>query len=124
VGGGLRYFGGAVAFGFAAMWIMWSLAAALICLLAAAVGYAAGLLAERAGGNLASPTGTPATSTPSALSLRRRTAEADELSRKADEINHDLGHLYEPPAGTPPRAPEAHGSSLQSSDRSSDKDDQ
>jgi hypothetical protein len=108
-----------VAFGFAAVWIMWSLAAALICLLAAAVGYAAGLVAERAGGKLVSRTGNPATSTPRALSLPRR-AEADELSRKADEINRDLGHLYEPPAGTPPRAPEAHDSSLKSSDRPPD----
>ena len=116
----MRYFSGAVAFGFAAVWIMWSLAAALICLLAAAAGYSAGLAAERARAKLITRTGNPGISTPKTLSPPRPTAGAEDLSRKAEELNHDLGHLYEPPATTPPLAAEADASSLHdegSSDR-------
>ncbi len=93
MGGGLRYFGGAVAFGFAAVWIMWSLTAALICLLSAGAGYGAIVVAERARAKLAARADSPAISTPSTLS---RTPEAEELSVRADELNHDLGHVYEP----------------------------
>lgn len=103
---GLRYFGGAVAFGFAAVWIMWSLAAALICLLAAAVGYGAGLAAEHLRAKLAARAENPGISIPSTLSSPGRTPAANRMSRKADELNHDLGHLYEPPTTAPPSAAE------------------
>jgi len=102
VGGGLRYFGGAVAFGFAAVWIMWSLAAAFICVLSAAAGYGAVVVAERARARLGARTGRPGVSTPSTRSPQRRTAEAEDLSIRADELNHDLGHIYEPAAAPPP----------------------
>lgn len=111
---GLRYFGGAVAFGFAAVWIMWSLAAALLCLLAAAVGYGAGLAAEHTRAKLAVRAGSPRISIRRTLSLPRRKPEADDLSRKADELNRDLGHLYQPPTTPPPRTAEDDGSSLRS----------
>ena len=100
--GGLRYFGGAVAFGFAAVWIMWSLIAALICLLSAAAGYGAVVVAECARARLAARPGRHVTSRPSTPSLPRRTSEAEDLSLRADELNHDLGHIYEPTAAIPP----------------------
>ena len=102
MGGGLRYFGGAVAFGFAAVWIMWSLTAALICLLSAGAGYGAIVVAERALAKLAARADSPGISTPSTPS---RTPEAEDLSVRADELNHDLGHVYEPTAAMPPPAP-------------------
>jgi hypothetical protein len=109
VGSGLRYFGGAVAFGFAAVWIMQSLAAALVCLLAAAAGYAAVLVAERTRARLTARVGSPGIATPN-TTLPRRTLELEDLSRQADELNHDLGHVYEPTVAMPPRAAEADGS--------------
>ena len=81
---GLRYFGGAVAFGFAAVWITWSLAAALVCLLSAAAGYGAFFMAQCARGKLAAAASSP---TPAS-----RTPEAEDLSLQADELNQDLGH--------------------------------
>lgn len=76
----------AVRFGFAAVWIMWSLPAALICLLSAAAGYGAVVVAERVRAKLAARANTrPASSNPGAL------------SQQADELNRDLGHIYEPP---------------------------
>ncbi len=102
MGGGLRYFGGAVAFGFAAVWIMWSLTAALICLLSAGVGYGAIVVAERARAKLAAQADRPGISTPSTPS---RTPKAEDLSVQADELNQDLGHVYEPTAEMPPPAP-------------------
>ncbi len=100
MGAGLRYFGGAVAFGFAAVWIMQSFAAALVCLSAAAAGYGAVLLAERARRTFgvrvnSSPRLSPSTSSPPS-----KTGTAEDLSRQADELNDDLGHLYEPTATT------------------------
>lgn len=89
---GLRYFGGAVAFGFAAVWIMWSLAAALVCLLSAAAGYGAVFVAQCARGRLAARASSP---TPGS-----RTPEAEDLSLQADELNQDLGHVYEPTVTT------------------------
>ena len=47
MGVGLRYFGGALAFGFAAVWVMASLAAALVCLLSAVLAYGVVWVAER-----------------------------------------------------------------------------
>jgi hypothetical protein len=98
----LRYFGGAVAFGFAAVWIMWSFTAALICLLSAGAGYGAIAVAERARAKLAARADGPGISTPSTLS---RTPDAVDLSVRANELNHDLGHVYEPTAEMPPPAP-------------------
>jgi hypothetical protein len=95
MGGGLRYFGGAVAFGFAAVWIMWSLSAALICLLASVAGYGAVVVAERARAKLAARAGGSGMSTP----RPRRVPEAEDLSLRADDLNHDLGHVYEPTVG-------------------------
>jgi hypothetical protein len=89
---GLRYFGGAVAFGFAAVWITWSLAAALVCLLSAAAGYGAVFVAQCARGKLAAR--------PSMPTLARRTPEAEDLSLRADALNQDLGHVYEPTVTT------------------------
>jgi hypothetical protein len=111
VGSGLRYFGGAVAFGFAAVWIMQSLAAALVCLLAAAAGYAAVLVAERTRARLTARVGSPGIATPN-TTLPRRTLELEDLSRQADELNHDLGHVYEPGAPPPPSHREAVGPPL------------
>ena len=110
MGGGLRYFGGAVAFGFAAVWIMWSLSAALICLLSAVGGYGAGVVAERARANLAGRAGGARMSTPSTPSPPSGVADAEDLSLRADDLNHDLGHVYEPTPAMPPRA--ADGSPL------------
>jgi hypothetical protein len=106
----LRYFGGAVAFGFAAVWIMWSLSAALICLLSAAAGYGAVVLAERARAALAGRAAAPrASTTPSPT---HRTPEAEDLSLRADELNHDLGHVYQPTAAIPSLTAEADGAPL------------
>ena len=90
MGGGLRYFGGAVAFGFAAVWIMASLAAALVCLLSAAVGYGVVLAVERA----------------RAKRALTRTREVEDFHLRADELNHDLGHVYAPKVAAPPSAAE------------------
>jgi hypothetical protein len=96
VGGGLRYFGGLVAFGFAAMWIMASLAAAVVCLLAAVVGYSAISVVERLRAR-------------HVTRARRRIATASSPSTRkaevllpqwADALNRDLGHIYEPGAAT------------------------
>jgi hypothetical protein len=100
----LRYFGGALAFGFAAVWIMWSLTAALICLLSAAAGYGAVVVAERARAKLAARAGSPSISPPSTSSRPTRTPAAEDLSLQADELNHDLGHVYEPTPAMRPRA--------------------
>jgi hypothetical protein len=47
----LRYIGGAVGFGFGAMWMTVGIGAAIACLLLAALGYGVVLLAERAQAN-------------------------------------------------------------------------
>ena len=96
MGGGLRYFGGLVAFGFAAMWIVASLAAAIVCLLAALVGCGAILVVEglrarhvkRAGRRVATASSRPVRK-PEVL-----------LPQWADALNSDLGHIYEPSAAT------------------------
>ena len=104
MGGGFRYFVGAVAFGFAAVWIMATLAGALVCLAAAVVGYGVGLVAER---TRAKRTARASDSAPSAIALRGQTPRADDLSSWADALHSDLGHVYEPPAITSPLNREA-----------------
>jgi len=59
--------------------------AAILCLMLAALGYAAVLVAERARAN------------PSSFRLPSRIpAEAEDLPLRAEELNLDLGHVYEP----------------------------
>lgn len=94
--GRLRYLVGAVAFGFAAVWILATLAAALVCLLSAAVGYGAVLGAEHALARRAARSASPASSSGRSLALPNRTPERQGLSLQADELNKDLGYVYEP----------------------------
>jgi hypothetical protein len=102
---GLRYFGAAMAFGSAAVWILASLTAALVCLSAATLGYGAVLAAERMRANL-SRARKSGTSTPSKREPRTPKPEEDVLPLVAEELNHDLGYVYEPTAPTPPRTVE------------------
>jgi hypothetical protein len=91
----LRYLGGAVGFGFGVLWMTKGLGSAILCLLLAALGYGAVFVAERARAN------------PSAFRLSTQTSETD-LPLRADELNHDLGHIYEPSDdATSPLAAEA-----------------
>ncbi len=84
----LRYFGCVAGFGFGVLWMTEGIGAAILCLLLAGLGYGAVFVAERAREN------------PSMLRLPTRTpevdAEADDLPLLAEELNHDLGHVYEP----------------------------
>lgn len=105
--GGLRYFGAAVGFGFAAVWILASLAAALVCLLASAVGYGAVFVAELALARVTVRAASPGISTSNTLALPSRTRDDEDLSLSADELNHDLGYIYEPTATASPIAAEA-----------------
>ena len=106
MGGGLRYFGGAVAFGFAAVWIMASLLAALVCLLSAVVGYGGALVVERMRAGLATRRSRRHTATPrSTVVVASQPPEAMPLW--ADALNSDLGHIYEPRAATSPLSREA-----------------
>ena len=93
----LRYFGSAVGFGFAAVWMTVGLGSAILCVLLAAFGYAAIFVAERAQANGSMPrfqNGTPR-------------AEAPPLS--ADELDREQYEQYEPAedAATAPLAAEA-----------------
>jgi hypothetical protein len=103
----LRNFGGAVAFGFAAVWIMASLAAAVVCLLAAVAAYGTVALAERVRAKLAARRRRPAISSPTQLALPGKPAQMEDLPLWADALNSDLGHVYEPAATTSPLAREA-----------------
>jgi hypothetical protein len=94
VGGGFRYFVGAVAFGFAAVWIMATLAGALVCLGSAIVGYGVVLVAER---------------THAKRARHGRSTQSEALSLWADALHSDLGHVYEPGATTSPLAREVYG---------------
>ena len=80
----LRYFGCAVGFGFGVLWMTEGLGAAILCLLLAGIGYGVVLVAQRAHAN------------PSMLRLPSRTPGAADLPRQAEELNLDLGHVYEP----------------------------
>jgi len=103
VGSGLKYFGGSVAFGFAAIWILASLTAALVCLLAAVVGYGVTSVVERIGARQVS---WASRRKATADGLPNRTPEV-LLPRWADALNSDLGHIYEPSATTSALSPEA-----------------
>ena len=87
--GGLRYFVGAVAFGFAALWIMATLAGALVCALSAVVGYGVVVAAERMQAKLGN------------RANRSGVSDARNLPVWADALNTDLGHIYEPSATSP-----------------------
>src|SRR6476646_1249788 len=80
----VRYFGCAVGFGFGVLWMTQGLGGAILCLLLAGLGYGVVLAAERAREN------------PRALRLPSRTPEEDDLPLRAEELNLDLGHVYEP----------------------------
>lgn len=101
---GLRYFVGAVAFGFAAVWIMATLAAALVCLAAATVGYGVVVVAERTRANRAARASSPGLSVTSRMALPLGTQEVEDLPLWASALNSDLGHIYEPTATTSPLA--------------------
>jgi len=102
----LRYFAGAVAFGFAAVWIMATLAGALVCVLAAVVAYGVVAVAEHLRPKRAFGAGRAvSTSSPGALQIR--TPEVEGLPQWADTLNRDLGHVYEPTAATAPLSREA-----------------
>jgi hypothetical protein len=79
----LRYFGCAAGFGFGVLWMTEGIGSAILCLLLAGLGYGAVLLAERAHAN------------PGTFRLPARTAATD-LPLQAEELNSDLGHVYEP----------------------------
>ena len=84
----LRYFGCVAGFGFGVLWMTEGIGAAILCSLLAGLGYGAVLVAQRARAN------------PETFRLRTRTpevdADADYLPLRAEEINLDLGHVYEP----------------------------
>src|SRR6266550_5823845 len=80
----VRYFGCAVGFGFGVLWMTEGLGAAILCLLLAGLGYGAVFVAERAQTN------------PSTFRLPTRTPEVEDLPLRAEELNVDLGHVYEP----------------------------
>lgn len=103
---GLRYFAGAVAFGFAAVWIMATLAGALVCVLAAVVACGVVAVAEHSRAKRALGAGGHI-STPSPGGLQIRTPDVEGLPQWADTLNRDLGHIYEPTAATTPLSREA-----------------
>jgi hypothetical protein len=83
----LRYFGCVVGFGFGVLWMTQGLGAAIVCLLLGGAGYGVVLAAERARAN------------PDAFRLQmpsRTPAVTDDLPSQADDLNTDLGHVYEP----------------------------
>ena len=96
----LRYFGCVVGFGFGVLWMTEGLGAAILCLLLAALGYGVVFVTQRAREN------------PGAFRLQTRTREmAEDLPLQAEELNHDLGHVYEPSdeASTPLAADADYG---------------
>ena len=102
----LRCFVGVVAFGFAAMWITASLAAALVCLAAAVVAYGVVVAAERTRARLAKRkkrVGAGQT----IVTLAPPSVKPEDLPSWADALNTDLGHIYEPAATTSPLARDA-----------------
>jgi hypothetical protein len=80
----LRYFGCVVGFGFGVLWMTEGIGSAILCLLLAGLGYGAVLVAERAQAD------------PSTFRLPSRTREVGDLPLQAEELNSDLGHVYEP----------------------------
>ena len=95
----LRYFGCVAGFGFGVLWMTEGIGAAILCLLLAGLGYGAVFVAQRAKAN------------PEALRLPSRKpevkADVDELPLRAEELNLDLGHVYEPDDASSPLAAEA-----------------
>ena len=95
----LRYFGCVAGFGFGVLWMTEGIGAAILCSLLAGLGYGAVLVAQRARANpntFRLPTRTPAAET-----------EEDDLPLRAEELNLDLGHVYEPDDASSPVAAEA-----------------
>lgn len=82
----MRYFGCLAGFGFGVLWMTEGLGAAILCMLLAGLGYGAVFVAERARAN------------PESFRLASRTPEpeAEDLPLRAEELNLDLGHVYEP----------------------------
>ena len=80
----LRYFGCVAGFAFGVLWMTEGLGAAILCLLLGAFGYGVVLVAEHAQAN------------PSSFRLPTRAPEAGDLPVRAEELNLDLGHVYEP----------------------------
>lgn len=97
--GWLRCLGAAVGFGFAAVWITASLAAAFACLGSAAIGYGVVLVAEHARARRAARAASQDPTDSPRLTLASSGVEEEDLPLQADELNHDLGHVYQPPAG-------------------------
>jgi hypothetical protein len=97
VAGGFRYFSGALAFGFAAVWIMTTLAGALVCLSSAAVAYGAVVLADRRRAKRSARGETP-TVIASAGEQPSRTPGLADFPLTPDALNSDLGYVYEPTA--------------------------
>lgn len=81
----MRYVGGAVGFGFGAMWMTVGIGSAIACLLLAALGYGAVWMAERAQANASVPRPT------------FETYEADaDLPLTADELELEETRYEEP----------------------------
>ncbi len=80
----LRYFGCVAGFGFGVLWMTEGIGAAILCSLLAGLGYGAVLVAQRARAN------------PSAFRLPTRAPVVEDLPARAEELNLDLGHVYEP----------------------------
>ena len=93
----LRYFGSAVGFGFAAVWMTVGLGSAILCLLLAAFGYAAIFFAERAQANASMPR----------WQYGRPEVETPPLS--ADELEHEHYEPAEDVATTPLAAEAEYG---------------
>jgi hypothetical protein len=98
VDGWLRCLGGTLGFGFAAVWITASLAAAFVCFASAAAGYGAVLVTERVRATRAGRAASHSRPASSRLAPPSVAPKVEELPRRADELNHDLGHVYQPPA--------------------------
>ena len=95
----LRYFGCVAGFGFGVLWMTEGIGAAILCSLLAGLGYGAVLVAERARAN------------PETFRLPTRTPAVGDLPLRAEELNLDLGHVYEPSddASTPLAADTDYG---------------
>jgi hypothetical protein len=92
----LKYFVGAVAFGFAAVWIMATLAGALVCLAAAIAAYGAVAVAEWARTKRAARVTGPGIAAPSTFASSSRKPDVEDVPLTADALNSDLGYVYEP----------------------------
>lgn len=106
MGGGLRYFVGGVAFGFAAVWIMATLAGALVCLAAAVAGYGAIVLAEWTRTKRVARRAATVIAAPSNVAQPRSTPDLDDFPLTPDALNTDLGYVYEPVGATAGRTRE------------------